>query len=110
MALAAASSSGSWPLTLQLLVPGLPLQVDGCCSFMDEALETGILALLHCTAGWLNGDDGTPEAWMESEGQILGSVGWAGSTQVPGPAWAPHFPTPGIRPTHDRKTLHWAGL
>lgn len=26
---------------------------------------------------------------MESEGQILGSVGWAGSTQVPGPAWAP---------------------
>lgn len=26
---------------------------------------------------------------MESEGQILDSVGWAGSTQVPGPAWAP---------------------
>lgn len=78
---------------------------------MDEALETGILALLHRHAGRLNGDDGTPEAWMESEGQILGSVGWAGSTQVPGPAWAlSPFPTPGIRHTHDRKTLHWAGL
>ena len=63
------------PLTLQLLVPGLPLQVDGCCSVVDEALETGILALLHRHAGRLNGDDRTPEAWMESEDQILGSVG-----------------------------------
>lgn len=82
MALPPASSPGSQPLTLQLLVSGLPLKVDGCCSLVDKALETGILALLHCEAGWLDGDDGAPETWMEPEGQILGSFGWAGSTQV----------------------------
>lgn len=98
MALPPASSPGSLPLTLHLLVLHLPLQVDGRCSLVDKALETGILALLHCDAGWLNGDDRAPEAWMESKGPSRGSVGWPGYTQV-GQAWAPgplphsrHFP------------------
>lgn len=55
-------SPGIQPLTLQLLVPSLPLKADGCCSLVDEALEAGILALLYRAAGWLNGDDRASEA------------------------------------------------
>lgn len=57
-------SPGIQPLTLQLLVPSLPLKADGCCSLVDEALEAGILALLYRAAGWLNGDDRASEACM----------------------------------------------
>lgn len=64
MALPLAFGPGSQSLTLQLLVPNLPLKTDGRCSLMDKALETGILTLVYRAAGWFNGDDRASEACM----------------------------------------------
>lgn len=60
-ALKPARSPAAPSLTLQLLVPGLPLQADGGRPLVDEALKAGVLALLHGAAGWVDGDDGALE-------------------------------------------------
>lgn len=72
-------------VVLQLLVPNLPLKVDGRCSLMDKALETGILTLVYRAAGWFNGDDRASEAvgrpftggYCDLEGSLMLRVGAA---------------------------------
>lgn len=75
-------------LTLQLLVPSLPLQAYRGCPVMDEALEAGILALLHGAAGWLNRDDRAPKAWGTRR-QGLGSAGLGRLDPLPQPRSPP---------------------
>ena len=71
-------------LTLQLLVPSLPLKADGGCPIMDEALEAGILALLHSAAGRVDGDDRAPKTWWQRAG--LDRAVWVpGSPRLPRP-------------------------
>lgn len=65
---------------------------------MDEALEAGVLTLLHGAAGRLDRDDGAPKAWgmRQVEGWALG-LGWLdpaasapGSLSLPCPWHLPH--------------------
>lgn len=86
-------------LTLQFLVPGSPIQVDGSRPVVDEALEASILSLLHSAAGRVDRDDRAPEAcgvrqaggWARA-----GQLGWAPLPQLhslplgPGPRHLPH--------------------
>lgn len=45
---------------------------------MDEALEAGILALLHGAARRVNGDDRAPQAWeMRDQRAGFSRAGWA---------------------------------
>lgn len=77
-------------LTLQLLVPSLPLKADGGCPVMDEAPEAGILALLHSAAGRVDGDHRAPKTWG---GRGLGWAALCGSQgppTSPGPWRLPH--------------------
>lgn len=96
----------SRPLTLQLLVPSFPLKADGGCPFVDEALEAGVLALLHSAAGRVDGDDRATKAWG-----TRGAEGWAQWTGLAQPL--PQFRSPppsqahGICHTHGRRSLHW---
>lgn len=87
-------------LTLQLLVPSLPLKADGGCPIMDEALEAGILALLHGAAGRVNGDHRAPKTW--------GTEGWAGQGCV-GSRVSPPPLAHGVCLTHGRRTPRWVG-
>lgn len=85
-------------LTFQLLVPSLPLKADGGCPVMDEALEAGILALLHGAAGRVDGDHRAPKTW--------GAEGWAGQGCV-GSRVSPPPLACGVCLTHGRRTLRW---
>lgn len=93
-------------LTLQLLVPSLPLKAYRGCPIMDEALEAGILALLHGAAGRLDGDDRAPKAWGTRRQRVglsrVGSARPRASASEP-----PALPAHGISHTHGRTTPHW---
>lgn len=64
-------------LTLQFLVPSFPLEADGSSPVVDEALEAGILSLLHSAAGRVDRDDRAPKAW-----EMRQAKGWAQDGQV----------------------------
>lgn len=72
-------------LTLQLLVTKFPLNADGGCPVVNEALEAGILALLHGAAGRVDGDDRAIKAWRWGGRSTEGwaQQGWVGSTPLP---------------------------
>lgn len=95
-------------LTLQLLVPSLPLNGDRGCPIMDEALEAGILALSHGTAGRVDGDDRAPKAWGTRWAEGWAQQGWDGSTSHLRSS-VPFSPCHSNCHTHGRRTLHWVG-
>lgn len=75
---------------------------------MDEAPEAGILALLHGTAGRVDGDDRAPKAWGTRRAEGWAQQGWDGSTSRLNSS-LPFSPCHGLCHTHGRRTLHWVG-
>lgn len=81
-------------LTLQFLVPSSPLEADGCCPLVDEALEAGVLALLHGAAGRVDGNDGAPEACGTRQAGGWAREGRLGMTPLPQLRGLPSTPRP----------------
>lgn len=73
---------------------------------MNEALEAGILALLHSAAGRVDGDDRAIKAWGMRGMEGWAQQGWVGSTPLP-QLQSPLFPCHGTLTVGGARCSRW---